>query len=157
MYLNNEKDRAYLLSSTIKQYIYYYGVNKTIYALFNSNNECITYHTENCFKKENNTKIYKTTLECLYIYLLTHFHFEIDFFLLKMIEKKNLYNISSIEMANTLGITPKKYNAIETGEVTLTNNQRRAVSLKLKITSNNKHDFFKNNFKLIINNEFTNK
>ena len=71
--------------------------------------------------------------------------------------KKNLHNISSLEMANTLGITPKEYNAIEAGEVTLTNNQRRAVSLKLKITSINKYDYLKNNFKLINKNEFTNK
>lgn len=149
MCINNYKNRAYLLSSTIKQYIYYYGVNKTIYALFNSSNECITYSLTNCYKKDINTKIYQTTLENLYIYLFSQFYFEIDFFLIKIIAKKNLYNISTKELANTLNITIDEYNAIETNEVKISKNQRKALCLKLQITSDNKIDFLNNNFKQI--------
>lgn len=148
MKLNHEKQRAYFLSSTIKQYIYYYGVNQTIYALFNRS-ECLCFHTTNCFKKDINTKIYQTTLEHLYIFLITQFYSDIDFFLIKTIEKRNIYKIPSIDLANTLDISLSKYKSIETGETKLTQNQRKALSLKLNIKSYNQYDYFKNNFKLI--------
>lgn len=147
MELIHPKSRIYIINQTIKKSILVYGEKTEIYVIFDSKGEFIAYSEINCFNE--NHKTYKTTIESLYILLQNSIYSEIDFLKIKIIEKRQLYNLSASDMSNLINISTDEYLDFEEGLIELDENKRKVICDNLNIKALTQKQFFDIYFKQI--------
>ena len=144
---NNPKGTTYLLSESIKNSIKVYGGNTKIFVAFDAKGRFLAHSNFNCFDSAN--KIFKTTIEALYLLLKLDFYSEIDFLTMKIIEKRILLNLSISQMAKAINVTVEEYINIEEGNIKISENMKRGICVKLNIKAVTKKEFINIYFKQI--------
>lgn len=147
MELSNPFTNLYLLSISIKNVISVYGVNKEVFVAFDLKGQFITYSEIDCYDKC--ISLYKTSIINLYLFTKIECFKELDFLLIKIIEKRILLNYSAKEIADAINISEKEYIDIETGLIEIEETKRKGICDKLNITAITKSDFFSIYFKQI--------
>ncbi len=146
--MNKNQNYLYLISKLLHNIIELDEDKQEIYAVFNKKKELVTFSKENCFNKQY--LLYKTTPESLYIFLRGYIYAEIDFILIKIIEKRLIKKLSIDDMAKTLKITSKDYISLEEGLLNLNEKQRKEIFKTLNIQTDDIEEYFNKNFKLMI-------
>lgn len=131
------KEKIHLYKDLLKKLILAYGKEQTIYSVFDTQNHflAISLTTIDYYNK-NKIIFYSSTLLDLYFYLAIEEYSEVNQLTIILLEYRNLYQISTLQISTQLNIPLQEYKKIESGLKKPTNNQYITIKNLLNINVN---------------------